>query len=39
MIAFKLNDKNVQIDVPATAPLLAVLSNDLGVNGTKFGCG
>lgn len=39
MIAFKLNDKNVQIDVPATAPLLAVLSNDLALNGVKFGCG
>jgi aerobic-type carbon monoxide dehydrogenase small subunit (CoxS/CutS family) len=39
MIAFKLNDKSVQVDAPATAPLLFVLSNDLGMNGVKFGCG
>ncbi len=39
MIAFKLNDKDVRIDVSATAPLLAVLSNDLAMNGVKFGCG
>ena len=39
MIAFKLNEKDVQVDVPATAPLLFVLANDLGMNGVKFGCG
>jgi aerobic-type carbon monoxide dehydrogenase small subunit (CoxS/CutS family) len=39
MIAFKLNDKDVRVDVPASAPLLFVLSNDLGMNGVKFGCG
>ena len=39
MVAFKLNDKAVQVDVPATAPLLFVLTNDLGVAGAKFGCG
>ena len=39
MVAFKLNDKLVQVDVPANAPLLFVLTNDLGVAGAKFGCG
>ncbi|MFN3890442.1 MAG: (2Fe-2S)-binding protein [Beijerinckiaceae bacterium] len=39
MIAFKLNDKDVRVDVPASAPLLFVLTNDLGINGVKFGCG
>lgn len=39
MVAFKLNDKPVQVEVPATAPLLFVLTNDLGVAGAKFGCG
>jgi aerobic-type carbon monoxide dehydrogenase small subunit (CoxS/CutS family) len=39
VVAFKLNDKPVQVDVPANAPLLFVLTNDLGVAGAKFGCG
>ena len=30
--------RNVEIDDPAT-PLLYVLRNDLGLTGTKFGCG
>ena len=39
MTAFKLNQKDVRADAPATAPLLFVLANDLGVNGVKYGCG
>jgi aerobic-type carbon monoxide dehydrogenase small subunit (CoxS/CutS family) len=39
VVAFKLNEKPVQVDVPANAPLLSVLTNDLGVAGAKFGCG
>jgi nicotinate dehydrogenase subunit A len=39
VVAFKLNDKPVQVDVPANAPLLFVLTNDLSVAGAKFGCG
>ena len=39
MISFKLNDKNVKVDAPASSPLLFVLANDLGVNGVKYGCG
>ena len=39
MVAFRLNGKNVNIDVPNDAPLLFVLANDLKVNGAKYGCG
>ena len=38
-IAFKLNDKPVQLDVDGERPLLWVLRTDLGLTGTKFGCG
>jgi isoquinoline 1-oxidoreductase alpha subunit len=39
MIAFTLNGKPVQVDVPGTMPLLWVLRDALGATGTKFGCG
>ena len=39
MIQFKLNGQAVKSNVPSTTNLLTVLSNDLQVNGTKFGCG
>ena len=39
MVAFRLNGKNVSIDVPNDAPLLFVLTNDLKINGAKYGCG
>jgi len=38
-IAFKLNDKPVRLDVDGSRPLLWVLRTDLGLTGTKFGCG
>src|ERR1019366_9436785 len=38
-IAFKLNDKPVQLNVDPERPLLWVLRTDLGLTGTKFGCG
>jgi aerobic-type carbon monoxide dehydrogenase small subunit (CoxS/CutS family) len=38
-IAFKLNDKPVQLEVDGERPLLWVLRTDLGLTGTKFGCG
>ena len=38
-IAFKLNDKPVKLDVDGERPLLWVLRTDLGLTGTKFGCG
>jgi aerobic-type carbon monoxide dehydrogenase small subunit (CoxS/CutS family) len=38
-IAFKLNDKPVRLNVDGERPLLWVLRADLGLTGTKFGCG
>lgn len=39
MVAFRLNGKNVSVEVPNDAPLLYVLANDFQINGAKFGCG
>jgi aerobic-type carbon monoxide dehydrogenase small subunit (CoxS/CutS family) len=38
-IAFKLNDKPVQLKVDGNRTLLWVLRTDLGLTGTKYGCG
>ena len=38
-IAFKLNDKPVRVNVDSDRLLLWVLRTDLGLTGTKFGCG
>ena len=38
-ISFKLNDKPVRLRVDADRPLLWVLRTDLGLTGTKYGCG
>ncbi len=38
-ISFKLNDKPVQLDVDGDRTLLWVLRTDLGLTGTKLGCG
>ena len=38
-IGFKLNDAPVQIRVDSTRMLLWVLRTDLGLTGTKYGCG
>jgi aerobic-type carbon monoxide dehydrogenase small subunit (CoxS/CutS family) len=38
-IAFKLNDKPVRLNVDGERLLLWVLRTDLGLTGTKFGCG
>ena len=38
-IAFKLNNQPVQLNVDGERPLLWVLRTDLGLTGTKFGCG
>jgi len=35
----KINGKVHQVDVPGEMPLLWVLRNELGMVGTKFGCG
>lgn len=39
MIAFKVNGSPVLVDVDSDTPLLWVLRDDLGLTGTKFGCG
>ena len=38
-ITFKLNDKPVRVETDSTRTLLWVLRSDLGLTGTKFGCG
>ena len=39
MIAFKVNGKPVSLDVDPSTPLLWVLRENLGLTGTKYGCG
>lgn len=39
MLKFKLNDKDVTVDVPDNATLLWVLTDSLKQHGLKFGCG
>jgi len=39
MIELKVNDENHQLDIEAEMPLLWALRNELGLTGTKFGCG
>jgi aerobic-type carbon monoxide dehydrogenase small subunit (CoxS/CutS family) len=38
-IDFTVNGKRQSVDVAADTPLLWVLRDDLGLTGTKFGCG
>ena len=38
-IAFRLNGKSIQLDVDGDRTLLWVLRTDLGLTGTKYGCG
>jgi isoquinoline 1-oxidoreductase alpha subunit len=39
MVAFTLNGKSKNVDVPSGTPLLWVLREHIGLTGTKFGCG
>ncbi len=39
MVNFKLNGEERAVDVEAEMPLLWVLRDELGMTGTKFGCG
>ena len=39
MVKFRLNGKEVSVDVPGDMPLLWVLRDTLGFTGTKYGCG
>ena len=38
-IVFQLNDKPVRLDTDANRALLWILRGDLGLTGTKYGCG
>ncbi len=39
MIRLKINQQEYQVDVPEDTPLLWVIREELGLTGTKFGCG
>jgi len=39
MIGFKVNGAQRSVDVPPETPLLWVLREELGLTGTKYGCG
>ena len=39
MAELKVNGKKVTVDADETTPLLWVLREDLGLTGTKYGCG
>ncbi|WP_343654171.1 (2Fe-2S)-binding protein [Paraburkholderia caribensis] len=39
MTTFKINGRQVQIDRDDQTPLLWVIRDDVGLKGTKFGCG
>jgi isoquinoline 1-oxidoreductase alpha subunit len=38
-IEFQVNGSPVSVDVPADTPLLWVIRDEIGLKGTKFGCG
>jgi isoquinoline 1-oxidoreductase alpha subunit len=39
MIGFSVNEKHVDLDVDPSTPLLWVIREQLGLTGTKYGCG
>jgi isoquinoline 1-oxidoreductase alpha subunit len=39
MTTFKLNDRSVSVDIAEDTPLLWVIRDEIGLKGTKFGCG
>jgi len=39
MTTFELNGRSVSVDSPDDTPLLWVIRDELGLTGTKFGCG
>jgi isoquinoline 1-oxidoreductase alpha subunit len=38
-ISFNMNGKEIAVDIEADTPLLWVIRDELGMTGTKFGCG
>jgi len=39
MTSFTINDRSVTVDVEEDTPLLWVIRDEIGLTGTKFGCG
>ena len=39
MTTLELNNQTINVDSPPDTPLLCVLRDNLGMTGTKFGCG
>lgn len=39
MVSLEINGKSHNVDVPGETPLLWVLRDEIGLTGTKFGCG
>jgi len=39
MSSFRLNGKEVKVDAPSDMPLLWALRDEIGLTGTKYGCG
>src|SRR3989442_4459775 len=39
MVTLRINGKSHKVDAPSDMPLLWVLRDLIGMNGTKFGCG
>ncbi|GAA4496061.1 (2Fe-2S)-binding protein [Gluconacetobacter tumulicola] len=39
MTSFRLNGHDISVDVPDDTPLLWVIRDEIGLTGTKFGCG
>ncbi len=39
MISFKVNGRRYEVEIPVDTPLLWVLRDNLGLTGTKYGCG
>jgi isoquinoline 1-oxidoreductase subunit alpha len=39
MVSLNVNGKNYEVDVPVDTPLLWVIRENIGLTGTKYGCG
>jgi isoquinoline 1-oxidoreductase subunit alpha len=39
MTTFKLNDRSISVNIAEDTPLLWVIRDEIGLKGTKFGCG
>lgn len=39
VLKFNINEKSYQVDIAGDTPLLWVLRDELGLTGTKYGCG